>query len=176
MILCECFRIQMRLVPVPADLVALRIALAAPVAGGCGNVFGHLRQGALALACQRRFLGGLGSPRGGDSSTFALCRLRDAARSLGDRFDGGAIATEVAAQLFAKVFRDERLIHPLGQSTGGELIEGAREGGFKKTGSCLRSGKPRVRRVARSMVSRLISPTEAVIPRADLATKALTSQ
>lgn len=116
MILCECFRIQVRLVPVPVGLVALRIALSAPVAGVgmsssiCARVRRRWRANGDSLAIWVRRAAGT-RPR----LRFAGSGI--AARSLGDRFDGGAIATEVAAKLFATVFRDECFIHPLGQST-----------------------------------------------------------
>jgi hypothetical protein len=46
------------------------------------------------------------------------------------RFDGGAVAANVPDQFAAKMFLDQRLMHPLRQPSCGKLVEGTREGGF----------------------------------------------
>ena len=125
--------IEVQLVAVPTDLVALGIALRPPVARR-GDVFDHLRQGLLALAKNGRFRGRRTDFTPTRTAPF-ICRGRLHCGGLAlnrafASFDGGAVAADVADQLVSKIVLDQSFMHAFRQACFGKLIEGARKGGF----------------------------------------------
>lgn len=102
-------------------------------------------------------------------------RIRDcSAQRPFARFDGGAVAAAVADQFLSKMFLDQRFMHALGQFASANSSK-TREN-VASEGRRLHSGKPQVRRNARSIVRRSIRPAGVVNPSTALATNALASQ
>src|SRR5574337_1211097 len=155
----------MQLVAVPADLVALGVALGATGAGR-GNLLEHLRQRLASLALKGRLLGGgprFIAPRAAAATLAGRGRRRwRGARRRGQQLglgrrrrhrhsrlsarrpfagvNGGAIAAQVPDQRVAQVCRDERLMDPFGQTPFGKFLKSAREGSCGR--QALARGKP----------------------------------
>ncbi len=131
--------VEMQLVAVPADLVALRIGLRAAITGG-RNLRQHLSQALSALALDRRardhralFITPWSTPfRARCMPRHRIgrrCR-RTAHRSLA-RLDRRAVAADVTDQLITEMRLDQRLMHTLGQLRGRKLLESPRKRGFR---------------------------------------------
>lgn len=190
--------VEVQLVAVPADFVALGIALRAAITRG-RDVLDHLCQGLLALATNGRLLGrrtgftppGASPPlrRGGRFRRarhhFRLGleqvrlrrghgRLDFASRRTLASVDGGAIPAEVPDQFITQIRLDERLMDAFRQWPS-ENSSKAREK-VASEGNFLHIGKPQMRRRARSMLRRSISAAVVASPSTALAAKVFASQ
>src|SRR3972149_4002767 len=143
--------VQVQLVAVPGDLVALGVAFGAPITLS-GKFRNHLGKalaalptddgflwrthfaapGTAALSWRRRFLSKHVFSRQqrllrcGCLHQGPICRTH---RALA-RLDGGAIPADMSDQGLPEMFLDEGFMHAFGQAVWGKFAEGAREGGF----------------------------------------------
>lgn len=128
--------VEVQLVAVPTDLVPLGIALRPSVARR-GDVLDHLRQGLLALAMNRRLLGGRTNIATPGTATFlrrSRGRLRCGGLALKRVFasnDGSAVAADVSDQFVPKMVLDQGFMHAFRQAGFGEFLEDTGEGGFR---------------------------------------------